>query len=219
MSHTWEIFDQIGSSAPDSTGKLDAKVDHLVSAAMERIADGLAGMSQDALREGAAAARSALDRLDDRVPMDPTSAMFIVGRLASAADLLGYAASRSAHDDALTKARRSPYAQILSELAKQPLRNIDLGNRLHKADASMCRLLKELRDLELVASQRRGRDVFNVLTPIGRLTVEEGVQNAQRAPLETTNLVDFTASQKPQLANMTPRTPVAGTELPRLSTA
>ncbi|WP_321890212.1 hypothetical protein [Paraburkholderia bannensis] len=216
MSENWEIFEKIGATAPNDAGIIDAKVDALMSAAMERIADGLVSMSQETLQEGAVAARVAFERLDELHPIDPTSPAFIGGRLASAADLLGFAASRTALEGAASLARRSPYAQVLSALAENPRRNVDLGVKFMKSDQQICRLLKELRDADLVVPQRRGREVFNVLTPIGRLIVEDGIQEMHRAPLERTNVVDFSANKKVALADLQPRVPVAGTELPRL---
>jgi DNA-binding MarR family transcriptional regulator len=216
---TWKLFERIGAAKPDIAGNLDEKVDSLMTAAVERIADGLASMGKKELQEGAAAARAALEQMEEIHPMDPISPAFIGGRLASAADLLGFAASRAAQEAAASMAKRSPYAQTLSELSRHPLRNRDLGDKLGKSEAHICRILRELRDLDLVAPQRRGREVFNVLTPIGRMMVEEGIQQERRRPLATTNIADLEAAshRKFALVEMAPQTPVHGTELPRLT--
>lgn len=217
MSKIWEIFEQIGAAKQDSSGNLDPKVDSLMSAAVERISDGLASMGQDTLREGADAARAALDRLEDLHPIDSTSVAFIGGRLASTADLLGFAASRAAQDGAAALAQRAPYAQTLSQLAQHPLRNVDLGAKLNKSEAQICRILRELRSVDLVTPQKRGREVFNVLTPIGRMIVEDGVQQMHRAPLEKTNIIDFAANRTVSLERLTPCRPIQGSDLPRLA--
>ena len=217
MSQTWAIFDQIGAVVPNDASNLDAKVDSMVSAAMERVADALTSMSQASLQEGANAARAAFERLDGVHPMDPTSVAFIGGRLASAADVLGFAASRAAQEGAASMARRAPYAQALSALAERPLRNVDLGARLVKSEAQICRILKELRDLELVVPQRRGREVFNVLTPIGRLAVEDASRGHLRETLDRGIAVEV-AAPGTVLADMAPRVPIEGTQLFRLAT-
>jgi len=218
MSETWEIFDRIGTASSTSDGSLDPKADAWMSAVAERLADKLPSLSQASLRAGAIAARNAYDRIDRTYSMDLNSPTFIGGRLAFAADLLGYASSRSAHDQAASLARRTPYAQVLSELSLGALRNVDLGEKLIKTEAQICRILKELRDFGLVASQRRGREVFNLLTPIGRLIVEDGIQAMRRVPLSETNVIDFSANKMVVLANLEPVSRVSGSALPRLRT-
>ncbi|RTQ30661.1 transcriptional regulator [Variovorax gossypii] len=217
MTRTWQIFDQINALTTSEGSNVDPKVDAWLSALMERIADAFQSMGVSGLGEGAQAARQAFERVDAVHHLDPASPAFVGGRLAAAADLLGYAAARTANSEAESIAGRSPYAGILSALAKHPLRNVDLAAEVTKSDAEICRHLRKLRELDLVAPQRRGREVFNALTPIGRLAVEQGVQRAQRVPLEHTNVIDLAANQGLRLNAIKPAANVSGSELPRLS--
>ncbi|MBA4804790.1 MAG: hypothetical protein H2038_09095 [Brevundimonas sp.] len=179
----WAIIDEIAAAlraAEDAT--VDRKVDGLLSALTETLADALPNASQAVLREGAQAARRAFDAVRDA---ETDSAAFAAGQLAAVADVLGFAAGRAADDGALAMAQRAPYASLLADLRGGARSNRQLRQSLGiKSEEHMCRLLKEMRDADLVTTQRRGREAYNALTPVGRLLVETrlGVAEPARIP-------------------------------------
>jgi len=171
------------------------KVDSIVAAVMEAIADALPTASAPLLREGAMAARDALETLERVAEVDDGSPSYTAGRLAAAVDVLGYASFQTADDAILERARMQPFGRILQVLAEQPLRNVDLAARLGKDEARTSKWLTELRELGAVTSHKQGREVFSALTPIGRLVVEQGWQDERRAPLDASNVIDMGASR------------------------
>lgn len=169
------------------------KVDSMLNAVAETVADTLPSSTTSSLREGAEAAITALNSLRSKEPIDRLSVNFIAGRLATVADVLGYAAVTTADETAIEGARQQPYARILQTLYDAPLRNIDLGNRLGLHKSQISRYMSQLRDMEMVTSHQSGREVFNALTPVARLVVEEGVQQQFRVPVEQNNVYGMKA--------------------------
>lgn len=169
------------------------KVDGLLNAVSEAVADSLPGATAGLLQEGAGAAVGALNALRSKKNFDRLSSDFIAGRLAATADVLGFAAASTADETAIAKARQQPYARILQALHGAPLRNTDLTRDLGIHKSQISRYLTELREMEMVTSHQQGREVFNGLTPAGRLVVDEGIEDRQRAPLVRSNLHDFSA--------------------------
>ena len=145
----------------------------------------------------------------------------MAGRAAALTDVLAYAAALTASSELERIARRQPFASILEALAAKSLNNSELAAVLRKSEAHICRSLAELRRLGAVSPQVRGREVYNILTPVGRSFVEEGIEAAPRARLSTSNVEQLDAWS---LADRTPR---AGnddgsdewTHLPRISAA
>jgi DNA-binding transcriptional ArsR family regulator len=212
----WTIIDEIAAVLRSGgVETADRKVDGLLAALTETIADALPTSSQAVLREGARAARRALDAAAD---VDLASASFAAGQLAAVADVLGFAAGRAADDEALALAQRGPQAALLSELAGGARSNAQLREALgNKTEEYVCRLLRELRDAGLVATQRRGREAFNALTPVGRLLTERRPQEVRESQIQP--LIGLAGSNY-QLISM----PVAndwddGSALPRLDLA
>lgn len=167
----WAIFDEIAALLTSvGDAKIDRKIDNLLAALSETIADALPTANQALLRDGARAARRALETLTG---VEYGSASFAAGQLAAAADVLGFAAGRAADDEAVILAGRPPYAALLRALAGGALSNTDLSQVVSRSEEHVCRLLKELRKADLVTTERRGRHAFNVLTPVGRLLSED----------------------------------------------
>lgn len=163
----WAIFDEIAAlivSEGDKT--LDRKVDGLLVALSETLADVLPTANQAVLRDGAEAARRALEVL---AGVEHRSTSFVAGQLAAAADVLGFAVGRAADEEAVALSGRPPYAVLLRALAGGALSNTELSRSVKRSEEHVCRLLKELRQADLVTTERRGRHAFNVLTPVGRL--------------------------------------------------
>lgn len=166
----WQTLTDISALAKqDSKAELGSQAGPLLAAAAETIADVLPTAKADILRQGFSEAGAALAAIKRIAPVDEKSPNFMAGQLAAIADILGYAASVTADEDEVNKATQPPYAEILTALATDALRNIDIVGRLGKDKAYVSRLLDDMRAMGVVTSHRRGREVYNTLTPVGRL--------------------------------------------------
>ncbi|MCJ8355348.1 helix-turn-helix domain-containing protein [Novacetimonas hansenii] len=166
----WAIIDEIAAllaSAGERT--IDRKVDRLLAALSETIADALPTANQDVLRDGAKSAKRALETLSN---VEHHSTNFAAGQLAAVADILGFTADRAASDEAVVLASRPTYAILLRALEGAALSNTELSRRIGRSEEHVCRLLRELRSADLITTERRGRNAFNILTPVGRLLSE-----------------------------------------------
>jgi len=211
LTKTAELITADGSTALK-------KVDGIIASVMEAIADALPTASASVLREGSRAAKSALETLNQKTDVDENSPSFVAGRLAAAVDVLGYAAHQTADTAILELARMQPYARILAALAKGAMRNVDLAKQIAKDEQRTSKWLTELREHGAVTSHKRGREMFNALTPVGRLVVEQGWQDARRAPLEDSEVYKlggkrFDLSKRPAATDAQPSI------LPRISAA
>lgn len=192
----WDSFKLIEKMATESNDPaVIEKVDSILSAVMEAIADTLPTATSEVLRAGAAAARDALEayeRLDD---VDEFSPSFAAGRLASAVDVLGYASYQTADEAILELARTQPYGSVLAALTDGPMRSVDLAAKLGKDEARTSKWLATLRENGAVMSHKHGRELVSALTPVGRLVVEAGWQDERRAPLQASNVISLGASR------------------------
>jgi DNA-binding transcriptional ArsR family regulator len=183
------------------------KVERLLNSVMETIADTLPSASLELLTEGAEAATDALNTLRVSENVDRQSPAFAAGRLASAIDVLGYAAAVTADQAAITRARQHPYVTILQQLFDAPLRNVDLVRKLSLEKSQASRYLADLREMEMVTSHQRGREVFNNLTPAGRLVVEERIQSRNRVAIVESNVHSFRLADRVGPADAEPSFP------------
>lgn len=183
------------------------KVERLLNSVMETIADTMPSGSAALLTEGAKAATEALNTLRAEQGIDRHSPGFAAVRLAAAVDVLGYAAAITADEAAVARARRHPYVTILQELFEAPMRNVDLVRRLSLEKSQASRYLAELRDMEMVTSHQRGREVYNNLTPAGRLVVEDGIQARNRVAMVETNVHAFRLEDRVGPADARPSSP------------
>ena len=213
----WESFDIVRDLvAKGEFEKVAEKVDFALNASMETVANVLPTAAAPMLRDGVEAATGALNTLRSKSRADRLSPDYAAGRLAAALDILGYAASATADEEAVKKVKQQPFARILDLLAEQPLRNTELAAKLGRDKAYISRLLDTLRTLEMVTSHRHGRDLYNALTPVARLVVEEGVEASRRAPLAESRVVDFGSFN---LENRPAPRDVKQVQLPLLSAA
>lgn len=212
----WAIIDDIAALLrSEGAERVDRKVDGLLAALTETIADALPTASQAVLREGAQAARRALDAA---AGVELGSASFAAGQLAAAADVLGFAAGRAADDEALALAQRGPHAALLAELVGGARSNAQLREALGgKTEEYVCRLLRELRDAGLVATQRRGREAFNALTPVGRLLTERLPEEVRQPRIQP--LMGLAGSNYQLIAMPVANDWADGSALPRLDLA
>lgn len=217
MSHHWEAFNNVKEMAENSTDPVIAeKVDLILSAAMESIADNLPTANVQQLREGAVAARNALEAYERLDQVDELSPSFAAGRIASAVDVLGYASYQTADETIVDLAKKQPYSRVLVALMGGPKRNVDLVSYLEKDKAQISKWLADLRASGAVTSHKHGRELVSAITPVGRLVVEAGWQDERRAPLQTSKIVDLNASRYDLSARSTPEGVVAS-DMPRIS--
>lgn len=209
----WTIFDEIAALlASSGDKKIDRKVDGMLAALSETIADALPTANQAVLRDGAKAAKRALETL---AGVEQRSTSFAAGQLAAAADVLGFAAGRAADDETVLLAKRPSYAALLRALAGVSLTNTELSRAVGRTEEHVCRLLRELRQADLITTERRGRNAFNVLTPVGRLLLEDREPVGLRMPI-------LSAQVRPgyQLTILKAANDLGdGSELPRLNLA
>jgi len=192
----WDTFKIIAKMAQESKDTAIAeKVDSMLSAAMESIADTLPTATSEMLRAGAAAARVALEVYERLDGVDELSPSFAAGRLASAVDILGYASYQTADEAILELARTQPYGSVLAALMEGPMRSVDLAAKLGKDEARTSKWLATLRENGAVMSHKHGRELVSALTPVGRLVVEAGWQDERRLPLQASNVVSMSASR------------------------
>ncbi len=192
----WDSFKNIKEMAGESSNPAVAeKVDSILSAAMEAIADTLPTATSEVLRVGAAAARDALEAYERLYSIDELSPSFAAGRLASAVDVLGYASYQTADGAILELARTQPYGSVLTALMEGPLRSVDLAVKLGKDEPRTSKWLATLRANGAVTSHKHGRELVSALTPVGRLVVEAGWQDERRAPLWASNVISLGASR------------------------
>lgn len=193
--------------------RVAGKVDGLLSASLETVADVLPTATVQTLREGGSAAGRALRSLAPGFDVEQTQA-FAAGRLSAIVDVLGYAVRQTGDEAILEKAARQPYATLLAKLYERPMRNADLCQALGRDKARVSRLLSELRDVDAVTSHKQGRDVFNALTPIGRLVVEKGVEEIAKVPLSHSRVHDLAAEQSFDLSGFKPPADVQARTMP-----
>lgn len=194
-SATWNSLRMLQSAQGDRPWQTVAgKVDGLLSASLETVADVLSTATVQTLREGISAAGQAFRSLAPDLDVEQTQA-FAAGRLSAISDVLGYAARQTGDDAILKKAARQPYATVLSQLHARPMRNADLCEALGRDKGQVSRLLSELRAVDAVTSHKQGRDVFNALTPIGRLVVDKGVEDQAKVPLAHTRVHELAAER------------------------
>jgi DNA-binding transcriptional ArsR family regulator len=94
-----------------------------------------------------------------------TKAAHLLGQLGFAQLLAAQAASRRAGDDffdTISSTRFRPYVELLLE---GEMRNTDIAQRLEVEEETVSRALKVLRAEGITDFRRKGREVFNFLTP------------------------------------------------------
>lgn len=192
----WASFRAVAEMSKDfKDSGVAEKVDSILSATMEAIADTLPAATPEVLRAGAAAARDALEAYERLDGVDEHSPSFAAGRLASAVDVLGYASFQTADEVIVDLARTQPYASVLAALIDGPMRSVDLAAKINKDEARTSKWLSKLRENGAVVGYRHGRELVSALTPIGRLVVDAGWQDERRAPLHTSNVISIAASR------------------------
>lgn len=213
----WDTFRNIEKMAPEAVNPAVAeKVDSMLSASMEAIADTLPTATCEVMRAGAVAARDALEAYERLDEVDELSPSFAAGRLASAVDVLAYASYQTADEAILQLARTKPYGDVLVALMDGPMRSVDIAAKIDKDEARTSKWLASLRENGAVMSHKHGRELVSALTPVGRLVVEAGWQDERRASLHTSNVFDLAASRY-DLANRAAPADAEARPVPRIS--
>ncbi|NTF17911.1 helix-turn-helix transcriptional regulator [Agrobacterium rubi] len=145
----------------------------MLNAAMEQVADVLPYGDSAMLNEGALSATRSLALLEAmaRERVDHGSSEFRAGRLSAIIDILGYAAAATASSADVERARSEPLMGIMRILADGPLEVEMIAERSELDAEALSEALEELRGIGMVADQRRGMQVFKILTPVGSLLV------------------------------------------------
>lgn len=218
MTHpVWSGLEEIAQILENQRDSTNLEmVDAILDGVFESLADILPSAPPALLQDGAKAARTALEALERSSLVTPESADFAAGRIAAAIDLLGFAAQATADDAALVLVRQHPFAELVARLSDGALRNVDLARLLDRDEAQISKWLVQLEEHGLVTSHKRGRERFNGLTPIGRLALEQGVQEANRVPLEESKVCAMGAYRF-DLKNWPSPVGAGSSALPRIS--
>lgn len=127
------------------------------------VSSDLAAVVKDAIRH---APQESVDAaLGEGQPGNSVKAAHVLGQLGFAQLLAAQAASRRVEDDfaeLIAEGTWRPYANALYETE---LRNVDLAAALNFDEATVSRELRKLRERGVTDFRRRGREVFNFLTP------------------------------------------------------
>ena len=151
-----------------STLMIDQKVDRCVTAAIDGTIDALLAADGKLLVGESRRAKHLHDLLSGVAPTISQNPAYIAGRLGSLADFLGLAAERCAPSEFETALRKDRLQPLLTILFEGATRNIDLVARLGETKESVCRKLRELKEVGAVAASKQGREVVNVLLPTAR---------------------------------------------------
>ncbi len=93
----WRPFDKIAGLVENERFESVAEtVDALVNASIDTAVDALGAAPAEELREGAAAAKSALDAMSRNGLVERGSALYLAGRLSATIDFLAIAAAQNA---------------------------------------------------------------------------------------------------------------------------
>lgn len=153
---------------PLDQGRAD-KVDRLLNATMEGVADTLPTMTAKEMRAelGQAARASAL--LHSGQLIDRLSPAFMAGRLAAVIDILGYAESATADETAVGVAGERTNAQVLGAIADGKLTPAEIARVTGREEPATRATLAELCCAQLVARFPRGATHEYKFTPLGRI--------------------------------------------------
>jgi CRP-like cAMP-binding protein len=149
------------------------KIEDAISAASDRELSALSSDLMTLVRAAVLhAPKQAVDAALDAARAEASEkAAHLLGQLGFAQMLAAQAASRRAGDeffDTISSNRFRPYAELLFETE---LRNVDIANQLDLKNETVSRSLHVLREQGITDFQKRGRDVFNFLTPAASAVV------------------------------------------------
>jgi len=146
------------------------------------VSSGLASLVKEAIRH---APQESVDAaLAEGGPSNSVKAAHLLGQLGFAQLLAAQAASRRVEDDFVELIAEGTWRPYANALYETELRNVDLAAVLNFDEATVSRELRKLRERGVTDFRRRGREVFNFLTPAAHqvmaLLNERGQGQAER---------------------------------------
>lgn len=181
-------FDIPASVMSEIAMRLEEVIAGSSKADLASVSSDLAAVVKEAIRH---APQDSVDAaLGEGEPGDSVKAAHVLGQLGFAQLVAAQAASRRVEDDfaeSIAAGRWRPYADALYETE---LRNVDLAAKLDFDEATVSRELRKLREKGVADFRRRGREVFNFLTPAahqvmallnerGQAQVDQGAKQAK----------------------------------------
>lgn len=103
--------------------------------------------------------------LGEGEPDTSVRAAHVLGQLGFAQLVVAQAASRRVEDDFVDLIAQGTWRPYADALYETELRNVDLAAELNFDEATVSRELRKLREIGVTDFRRRGREVFNFLTP------------------------------------------------------
>jgi DNA-binding transcriptional ArsR family regulator len=175
-------FDVPASAMSEIAMRLEGALAGSSKADIASVSSGLAAVVKEAIRH---APQESVDAaLGEGEPGQSVKAAHLLGQLGFAQLLAAQVASRRVEDDfakLIAEGTWRPYANALYETE---LRNVDLAAVLDFDEATVSRELRKLREKGVTDFRRRGREVFNFLTPAAHqvmaLLNERGQGQAER---------------------------------------
>ncbi|MGG1949211.1 helix-turn-helix domain-containing protein [Trinickia sp. NRRL B-1857] len=156
-------FDVPASVMAEIAMRLEDALAGASKADIASVSSGLAAVVKEAIRH---APQESVDAaLGEGEPDQSVKAAHLLGQLGFAQLLAAQVASRRVEDDfaeLIAEGTWRPYANALYETE---LRNVDLAAALDFDEATVSRELRKLRERGVTDFWRRGREVFNFLTP------------------------------------------------------
>lgn len=154
---------------PDEFAKIASAVSISITAVIENIVDTLPLAGSRDLTEGARLAQRAMGLIARFTPVREGDANYLAGRIGAVSEMLNYADRFPEGQSRIDRVTTAAHLEIIHLLGQHGrLRNADLVRLAKKDKSVITRLLGDLRDAEMVISQRRGRETINCLSPDGR---------------------------------------------------
>lgn len=169
----WNSIRSLAEALPDGTPDAGRNIDGLLTAVAEDIVEAAA-------RGGAGDVAAEYDRLRDiyddaarQMPLDAeTTPAFRAGQIAMAVETLGALRDRIPSQAFKTELHAPRNQTLLALLQEREWRHVDLAATLNKDPSQITHMLKPLREIGVVVSQKSGREVFSRLSMAARVELE-----------------------------------------------
>ena len=180
----WKIIDLLADSLRScDASTFDETVDRYVTAVIEKAIDIIPEGVGEPLWDGAAKAKAVQDMLFRLYGIQGGNPSYVAGRLGAVVDILALTAQRCVRDGFVEIVEDQKHSRLLSVLYRKRLSNSELAHEVGESEESVCRKLKELRDVGAVISGRQGRKATNSLAPAARAYIGDNERLiAQGAP-------------------------------------
>lgn len=180
----WRSLEQLGNDLTTAdSDAIDPKWDRLVAASLSTAANVIADADLAAMKDGVNRTHRLAGILTRHHGADRTSASYLAGRLSAVADVLGYASEQCADADFVPTISAAKFSPLLRQLADGARTNAHLAKAIGQSEENVCRLLGELRKVGAVLSHRRGRQMYNDLSPAAKAWMKQA--SAMEEPMPT----------------------------------